>query len=684
MPMAFADSRTDFPQACRRAIRSPLFFSIAGLWLLLVVIEAIRPCFFLHDDNATWFVGAYVHDFRVLMETGRLAEVNYYQYGGEPFLEQGQTAVLYPPVYLGVALAQWVSGDLRWTIEWIAAVHLTLGLLGFTFWLRQGGVSPGLAALGGLAWVLNPFILIVASSWIMVSFVAAWLPWLFWAFDRLWMRPSLRSSFLLGTILGLFFVQGYVQWMVYSILFLSLYALFRFVARTEHARALRRPAIVFYLVISALIFLILAAPLLAPMLHAVDASVARSKPFSFTQALDYRVLKDDLDRAQLGLFRPNLIFGVSTAILYCPALLFLPLMILRFFYARPEIRRRLFPLLILAVLALLFSSRWHIFLTMMPVLDKFRWPFKVFILADFFLLASLVWSVSSWASDRASSPRRSNLPASACLAFVLLAGLAVSLSCHDTNTFSKTTLPTSDIPLPSGVDPGLGRVIDIDGFLPEASSYRFFSHAYGTFYAVPNLGGYDPLVGREQLRFSLGLDFPNVFYGPMNPAVREKLDARAVRYWIVNPRSPLLHEVESFQGLKLLAAEPDRLVFEDTRALPLVYSSAGPATPCALTYSGNSILIPLSHTATPVEISVGPTDGWWYRIDRGPWLRPVYENNRLRVDFQTSDRLLEISYFDSRFRDGLRVSAYLLLLLGLLIIADHFFRKRQAQDDRLL
>ncbi len=674
--MAFADGRTDFPPPLRRALRSPLLLSIAGLWLLLGAMETIRPCFFLHDDNATWFIGAYVHDFRVLTETGRVAEVDYYQYGGEPFLEQGQTAVLYPPVYIGVALAKWLSGDLRWTIDWIAALHLTLGLLGFYFWLRQGGASPGLAALGGLAWVLNPFVVIVASSWIMVTYVAAWLPWLFWALDRLWLRPSLASATFLGAIAGLFFLQGYVQWVVYSILFLGLYALFRFLEKTESASTSRRGAILYYLLVAALIFLIFIAPLLLPMLHAMDASVARSQPFSMTQALDYRVLIRDLVRAQLGLFRPNLIFGMSSAILYCPALWFLPLMILRFFHAGTEIRRRLFPLLVLGFVALLFSSRWHLLLTMLPVMDKFRWPFKVFILADFFLIASLVWSLSSWTKERVSATQRPNFLGAACVIFVLLAGLVVSLSHHDANTFSKTTLPTSTIPLPRGMDPTLGRVIAIDNILPEALSYRYFTHGHATFFAVPSLGGYNPLLARDRLRFALGLDFPNVFYGPMTQATREKLDARAVRYWIVDPRSPQLQEIVGLDGLRLLASEPDRLVIEDLKASPLVHASADPATPCVLTYSGNSILIPLSHITSPVEISVGPTDGWWYRIDQGPWLKPVYESDHLKVDFVAPARLLEISYFDPRFRSGLLIFGYLLLGLILLLTAGHYLHRR--------
>jgi hypothetical protein len=655
-------------------VRSPLLLSIAGLWLLLLAVESIRPGFFLHDDNATWFTGAYVHDFRVLTETGRLSEVNLYQYGGEPFLEQGQTAVLYPPVYLGVALAKELSGNWRWSIEWIAAMHLTMGLLGFYFWLKQSGVTPWPAALGGLAWVVNPFILIVGSSWITVTYAAAWLPWLFWAVDRLWARPGFLSAFLLGIIAALFFLQGYVQWLVYSLLFLGLYTLFRFFARASMHRA----GIAYYLTISTLIFLILALPLLLPMLHATAASAARAKPFSIAQALDYRVLKTDLLRTQFFAFRPHLVFGLSTAILFCPALLLFPMPILRFVYAGPAARQRLFPLLILSLLALLFSTRWHLFLTLMPVLDKFRWPFKVFLFADFFLLAALVTGVSSWAADRAAPRAKSNLLASACIAVILLAELAVSLGCHEGNTFSKTTLPTSSNPLPPGLDPTRGRVIAIDNLLPEAASYRFFTHLHATYFAVPSLGGYDPLVGREQLRFALGLDFPNVFLGAVTPAIREQLDARAVRYWIVDPRSPQLQQVEGLDGLKMLASEPDRIVFEDTQASPLVYSATDPARPRAMAYAGNSILVPLNAVASPVEISVGPTDGWWYRIDHGPWQRAADQNEHLTIEIKPSDHLLEISYFDARFRSGLRISGYLLLFLAFLLAVSRFERKRTA------
>jgi hypothetical protein len=673
--MAFADGRTDFSKHVRRAIQSPLLLSIAGLWLLLLVVETARPCFFLHDDNATWFIGAYVHDFRILTETGRFAEVNFNQYGGEPFLEQGQTAVLYPPVYVGVALAKWISGDLRWTIEWITAEHLTLGLIGFYFWLRNGGVTPALAALGGLAWVLSPFVLIVGSSWVIVTFVAAWLPWLFWALDRLWQRPCTFTAAVLGIIAALFFLQGYVQWVVYSFLFLALYTLLRFISRAEPARTGHRAVIVYHLLISAIVFLILTLPLLLPMLHAVDASAARARPLSLIEALYYRVTWSDLLCAQFCLFRP-LMFGISSAILYCPVLFLLPVIIVRFFATGTELRPRLFSLLVLSVLAIFFSSRWHLFLSLLPVLERFRWPFKVFLLADFFLLASLVWSVSTWTRERSSSTVRANLLGIVCVAFVLLANLTVSLSFHDGNFFSKTVLPTSQNPFPPGLDPNLGRVIAYDSQLPELTCSRFFTHGYSTFFDVPCLGGYDPLVGREQISYALGLDFPNFLKPPLTPDVRERLDSLAVRYWIVEPGSPQFHELTGSQGFRIRDVAPDRIVLEDMDAAPLVYSETAPMTACPMTYAGNSILIPIAGVTSPVEVSVGPTDGWWYRLDRGPWLRAVYRNDRLEVAFQRSSHLLEISYFDARFRQGLRWSAGLLIVLLLLSVARRLVANR--------
>ena len=628
-------------------------------------MEMVRPRCFLNDDNAAWFLGAYLHDFRVLFETGRLAEVNYYQHGGEPFIEQGQTAVLYPPVYLGVALAKAFSGDGIWTIDWIAAEHLTLGLLGFYFWLRQGGMAARLAALASLAWVLNPFVLDIGASWIMTTIVAAGLPWLFWAFDYLLVRPSVRASLCLGIVAGLLFLQGYVQWFAYSILFLALYAVWQFALRPEA----RKPSVLRYLLISVLIFAILCLPLLLPMLHAVGDSALRGGKLPVEAALECSVGLKDIVSAQLCLFRSHFCFGSSTAILYSPALLFIPVIAFRIFRAVGEARHRLVVVSFLAVLAFIFSTRCHWLLTMLPLFDKFRWPFKMYLLADFFLVASFAWAVASWTESRASSPRGANFATVACLTVVVLANLAVSLAFHDENFLSKISLPSTVSPLPASMNPRLGRVVAFGDDLPEPLSYRYLTYAFATVFDFPSLGGYNPLVSQKQLEYSFYLDFPNICSGTVTAEFQKQLEARSVRYWIVDPHSSQFAEISGLPGLKPLEQDKSRVIFEDAQAAPLVDSAAHPATPCAMSYSGNSLLIPLRGINSPLSVSVGPTDGWWYRLDGGTWLRPTYQNERLMIEPGSSARLLEVTYFDPPFREGLVISAALTVLLMIILTA---------------
>jgi hypothetical protein len=651
-------------------LRSPLLLSFVALALLLVAMEAARPHYFLHDDNACWFAGAYLHDYRVLAETGRLAEVNWYQHGGEPFLQQGQTAVLYPPVYLGEALAKFVSGDPLWAIDWIAAIHLALGLAGFYFWMRQGGVAPHFAALGALAWTLNPFVLLVGASWIFTVIVAAWLPWLFWAFDRLLARPSARGALYLGGSTGLLFLQGYVQGFAYAILFLAIYALISFLTRP----AARRLAVLYYLVVALLIDAALALPLLLPMIHATAESALRAKPLPVDDALLYAIVPGHLVLAQFCSFDFELFIALSTAALYCPALLLLPATIFRCFSAEVETRRTLITFVLLGLLALVLCTRAHVVLTVLPVFDRFRWPFKVFLFADFFFLAALVYTAASWANTRFLSARAANLTGVICLAVVVFAHGAIALAYHDRSFITQIILPSSKSPLPPAMNPGLGRTVTFSDDLPDPAAYRYASYAYSTAYAFPSLGGYDPLVGQEQIEFSYYLDYPNFCRGTITPGFRRDFQDRAVRYWIVDARSSQLATIASLPGMNLIERDESRLIFEDTGASPIAFATVTPTTACPVTYSGNSMLIPVSGINFPLKISAGPTDGWWYHTDGGPWQRPSYDNGWLTLPPGPTARLVELTYFDTRFRHGLFFAALLLGVAVCLISVPTKFR----------
>ena len=272
---------------------------------------------------------------------------------------------------------------------------------------------------------------------------------------------------------------------------------------------------------------------------------------------------------------------------------------------------------------------------------------------------------SSGRSRRGEKSR--SLIAITCVSVLIAAELAISLGCHDGNFYSDAKPPTAQRPLPASVDPTLGRVIAIAADVPQPENARFLMLGHGTFYEMPSLGGYNPLVSPERLAYGLGLDFPNLYRGPFTPELRAQLQSRAVRYWIVDPRSPQFAEIASLPGIRVLATEADRAVLEDQDAAPLATDAAGKS--CAITYAGNSLRIAVAGAASPIQVSVGPTDGWWTRIDNGPWTQPPYNDYRLAVSFPPNSQTVEVSYFDPRFDQGLEWSAILSALLVVLIAA---------------
>jgi hypothetical protein len=279
-------------------------------------------------------------------------------------------------------------------------------------------------------------------------------------------------------------------------------------------------------------------------------------------------------------------------------------------------------------------------------------------------------------------PGRRRLPwRPALLATVILLQVGVVLTEHEANFLSQAVLPISGAGLPAGMDPALGRVIALDDHVPVADAYRFFTHAYGTWFEVPSLGGYNPLVSSERLNFGMGLDVPNVYDRPITPEVRAELESRAVRYWVVDPNSSRRAEVEALDGLKLLGAGSgpygyaegayplDRLIYEDMRAEPVAFAVATPNVALAVRYVGNSMLIRLDGGAGMVAVSVGPTDGWWYRVDGGAWKNPDYRDLRLYIPVSENGRELEISYFDPRLRTGFCISLIIIGLITILVLA---------------
>jgi hypothetical protein len=520
--------------------------------------------------------------------------------------------------------------------------------------------------------------------------------------------PSVRRlpTAALGIIAGLFVLQGYVQWAAYAFLFAGMYAGFQLFAAKERLRPL------IALGFAGLIAAAVAMPQVLPLLHGAAESKTRAEELSPMFELFYRVEPWDLLAAQVGFFREHFLFGASTALFFCPALVLLPVALIAFVRGDEAARRRLFPLLLLAGMALIFSGRGYFLLNVVPFMAKFRWPFKVFLFAEFFLVAGLVWACAveqkkvrgpSTALGPAAMGKGGLSPRSAqddgflksgfrrlglsLLVVVLLLQVGVALWVHDANFLSVAGLPMVEAGLPSEVDLSRGRVIAAGDVLPLRDAYRLYTHAYATFYEVPSIGGYNPLVSRASLDFSHGMDIPNFWSLPITQDVVTGFGDRAVRFWIVDAKSPQKVQLEAMPGMKFLGAgnapipeplglkrgalildykwQPDRTIYEDLDAKPLAFDEVHPQTSLPVRYAGNSILIRLSGSGGTIAVSVGPSDGWWYRVDGTGWKQSGYRDYRLHIPVRPDSRELEVRYFDSRLRSGLCISLIISFLLGL-------------------
>ena len=104
-------------------------------------------------------------------------------YGGMPYFTGFQSALLYPPNALFLAV------PLTWAINWTIAAHAWWLAAGVFVWLRRSGLHPAAAAFAGLVAVFGgPHFLHLHAGHLTNLCVMAWVPWLFlvieaWRFD---------------------------------------------------------------------------------------------------------------------------------------------------------------------------------------------------------------------------------------------------------------------------------------------------------------------------------------------------------------------------------------------------------------------------------------------------------------------------------------------------------------------
>jgi len=154
------------------------------------------------------------------LQAGRLPLWNPFNGAGAPLFANYQSALLYLPNLIALLIP---GGQ---ALGWIGMLHLLWAGLGMGLYLRELGLPTFPRAIGLLAYALNGAVVARFGTPPMVA-VAAWLPWLMLAIERLIRRRTLIDVSLLALVVTLQLLAGHAQWAFYSLTLAAVYSLFR-------------------------------------------------------------------------------------------------------------------------------------------------------------------------------------------------------------------------------------------------------------------------------------------------------------------------------------------------------------------------------------------------------------------------------------------------------------------------
>lgn len=647
-----------------------LIMMLVSIVLLnLICLEIREPNYFLYDDNADYYLPAYSYNWHAVIDHKTIPLINLHQYLGHAFLAQGQTGVLYLPIYTSAFLSKITTGNIFYTIDILVFIHFTASCIGMLLLLRRFDLSPAACFLGSLMWITMPFISIASRSWVVVSYVAAYLPFNFLLLNKLIDEPKTKNALYLALLKSAFFYQGYIQYVFMTILFEVIYLLLLSVSKlfisNSYKKYLKRFPKAY--VSSAFFFFCLIAPLLFPMILLQQESVYRSTKVAFGDFIFNSMSWGDfINATQFLKFREDVIWSAGSEIFYfgfVNLLLLAPVLVKKF-----GENYKILTCVLAAALALVFSTRLYGHFYFIPGFNLFRWPFKYFLFFLFFGTIGVAGIVSTLV--------RQNRRWIKTLVLLIMI-IAVGLNCRviwkkseSRNVFNTLHIDTPPKNyLEKYISKKDGRIFTlwVDGVDPK-ELYKYFTFSFATLFDYFHFGGYDPLISKQNNQLSLGLNYINVFNGPFSEALLSYLSSWSVKYLITKDSFYNRSQLNRFDQLKLKYKDNNILMYENVRSLPLAYYKDNVREPLKFEFGINEINIyPNNTSARVIVINVAPlprfkvyTDG----IDSGkinPGEVPI------KINIAPNTKQVTLKYVDYPFYIGILI----FVLFGAGLVLSH-------------
>ncbi len=672
----------------RRSEAAPYVAALAIAIAFFAIVEMIRPYYFLQDDNRQIFLPLYSHNYRAALD-GQLSQFNFFQSLGKPHFATGQAATLHPLPYFSIFLSEALLGHLFGAVDILVLLYLLLGATGMVFLLRRLGFTGAAGVLCATAWCFGPFNMMTSQSWATYAPMIGLLPWVLAATLMVYRaRTNGAMATFVVAHLAVFYV-GAPQFFLYTGL-IEMGVFVWMVGTGLHAKTLDRAALLrttMAFVSLTILVTALAMPLLLPMWQHTQLSAFRGRPMPFVLLQECRLTITQLLN---GLFLPFMKLyepiGDAWCETYFPASFthqgyVATLLLLAYPFVRRHIdheqRRVIDGFVAVGVLFLLGSlGVLTSIVSIIPVINRFRWPFKYFGFANFLLLIAIAPAFDTLLSRLRGRARLAT-------AFALVVLLFVNLTYLDL-TFPRQAFfeHTDPVPLQEPLRERLrdGRTVSvgcrsIPGKTPKMATISTLGFDYATLWELHYFGGYDPLVPYANYRLTLSLDYNAVICSPPEYVPVEYLRQWGVRYYIVN--EPHVTRYEPFllaQGMRRVHTDQQRVLLEDPRAFPLAASRDCDVG--RLSRDGDDLVATVSCRETSAVVFQFLYNPFFAAtIDRQP--SPLIETPMSHTALQVpaGRHQIRIAYDDPWIDEGFAVALAALAITALMFL---LYRKRRG------
>lgn len=590
--------------------RSWLIWLIISTIVLFFSLQIVQPCFFLWSDNIMQFLPWYAYDWESIFEHGAVPFINFHQFMGEDYIGQGQTGVLYLPAYVAVFFAKVILRNILCTIDAAVFLHLVASAVLMFLLFRKLGISEGISFLGSLTWITFPFTILLSKSWVFIAYAAAFIPLDFYLLLLLIEKPTYASSLYLALAKMGFFFMGYVPLLQILVIMEIFFLLVTLVLSKEVPVRRAIPAYA----LSLLSTFFLCAPLFFPMIKTMILSASRSRILPVEELLKFGIVPQDFFRAQVFQFRENAALQAGSQIYYIGPFIFVSLL----FLADGEIRkhaaaRGLYRFIFIALIALLLTTPLIALFHKIPTMNLFRMQFKYYIYFLFFLIISAAILSESLIQLRSGYARA--------ISYMLLFA-SIALNCLILFTSKNVTLDyTRAGPLPEiygAMAPWKTQERIFTFWLadvPLKDLHNYMTHNFPTLYGFYGFLGYDPLISRMNLEYTLSINHYH-YPGVLSQGLLDYLSRWGVRYFITRDNLVKREEIARYGQLQARYSDGEVLVYENQRALPIVYLMKTPPERVPYEFGVNEIRIhPEASQSGKIAVNVVPLEGYSYFVD---------------------------------------------------------------------